>query len=398
MNSAMREIAIVGGGPAGALCGERLAACGFQATIFDEHLAWEKPCGGGLTHKAVVAYPFLLDGPYPKKVVRACELISSGGRRVTLSLEHPIVIYSRAVLNGLLLERAAAAGCRVEQARVTQVHTSSEQVRLVAGGREHSADFVVLAAGARNPLLAGTTPLKSEDLELTVGYFVPTAAESIKVKFLSKFQGYLWSFPRSDHLSVGICGRLSAGATRAMKSHLHRFMEEENISTTGARFYSHVLPSPRPDTLRQRRVVGRNWALVGDAAAWVDPLTGEGLHYALRSGHLLAESLADGAPETYPVRVRREFAADFEFAVRLARRLFGGTFLGGAVTTRMIQFIRRSPTFSALMRDLFSGSQDYRGLKRRLWTSLVPTLAEIAGSFCVPHAASGFSTGGELPQ
>ena len=57
----MKEIAIVGGGPAGALCGERLASHGFRVTIFDERLAWEKPCGGGLTHKAIEAYPFLLD-------------------------------------------------------------------------------------------------------------------------------------------------------------------------------------------------------------------------------------------------------------------------------------------------------------------------------------------------
>ena len=45
----MREIAIVGGGPAGAMCGERLARSGHRVTIYDEHLAWEKPCGGGLT-------------------------------------------------------------------------------------------------------------------------------------------------------------------------------------------------------------------------------------------------------------------------------------------------------------------------------------------------------------
>ena len=52
----MREIAIVGGGPAGAMCGERLASSGYAVTIYDEHLAWEKPCGGGLTHKAIKAY------------------------------------------------------------------------------------------------------------------------------------------------------------------------------------------------------------------------------------------------------------------------------------------------------------------------------------------------------
>jgi len=43
----MKEIAIVGGGPAGSLCGERLASAGFRVTLFEEHPAWEKPCGGG---------------------------------------------------------------------------------------------------------------------------------------------------------------------------------------------------------------------------------------------------------------------------------------------------------------------------------------------------------------
>jgi len=383
----MHEIAIVGGGPAGALCGERLASAGFRVSIYDEHLAWEKPCGGGLTQKALRAYPFLSQGPQPKRFVSACELVSSSGKRALLSLDRPIVIYSRKILNGLLLDRAAAAGCEIVRARVTQVDTNGSSVRLAAGGREVRADFVVLAAGARNPLLPGTTPLTQQDLDITVGYFVPVPSDRIIVKFLSKFAGYIWSFPRSDHLSVGICGRLTPGCTRAMKDHLHRFLDAERIPWEGASFYSHVLPSPQVDTLRRRPVVGRNWGLVGDAAAWVDPLTGEGLHYALRSGHLLADALAEGRPDSYPARVRREFAADFEFAVHAARRLFSGSFLGGAVTTRMIQFVRRSPAFCALMRDLFSGSQDYRTLKRRLWSQLGLTLGEIFQSFFRPAPA-----------
>ena len=82
----MKEIAIVGGGPAGSLCGERLARSGFNVTIYDERLAWEKPCGGGLTHKAIEAFPFLLDAPHPKKIVRTAELISSKGHRATLEM------------------------------------------------------------------------------------------------------------------------------------------------------------------------------------------------------------------------------------------------------------------------------------------------------------------------
>src|SRR5579864_7863401 len=153
----IRDVSIVGGGPAGALCGERLASAGLHVTIFDERLAWEKPCGGGLTHKAIEAYPFLLDSPQPKKIVRTTELISSRGHRARFEMSHPIVIYARKVLNGLLLDRAVAVGCTAIRSRVTSVDTDGPGVRLMAGGEQRRADFVVLAAGARNQLLPETT-------------------------------------------------------------------------------------------------------------------------------------------------------------------------------------------------------------------------------------------------
>ena len=376
----MRNIAVVGGGPAGAMCGERLARAGYDVTIYDEHLAWEKPCGGGLTHKAIRAYPFLLNGPHPKKLIRTVELISSKGHRAVLALEQPIVIYSRAVLNGLLLGRAREAGCQIVRSRVTQLDTSNGRATMMIGDSRTDADFAVVAAGARNSLFPGTRPLARNDLEMTVGYFVPAQAEAISVKFLHHFEGYLWSFPRCDHLSVGICGSMARHTSQELRRHLHAFMESEGISREGARFYSHVLPSPQKQTLSSRRVVGKNWALVGDAAAWVDPITGEGLYYALRSGELLAESLIVQKPEGYPSRVRRAFSTDLEFATRIARRFYRGRFLGGAVATRMIQFIERSPTFRALMADLFAGSQDYCSLKRRLWAQCGTTLTEVVGS------------------
>jgi flavin-dependent dehydrogenase len=376
----MQDIAIVGGGPAGAMCGERLARSGYSVTIYDEHLAWEKPCGGGLTHKAIQAYPFLLNGPHPKKMIRSIELISSKGNRALLALDQPIVIYSRVVLNGLLLERAEAAGCRVVRSRVNHLDTSGERAKLGIGENRVESDFVVVAAGARNSLLPGTRPLTRNDLEMTLGYFVPAQAEGISVKFLQRFEGYLWSFPRCDHLSLGICGSMAKHTSQELRRHLHTFMENENIPREGARFYSHVLPSPQKQTLSSRRVVGRNWALVGDAAAWVDPITGEGLYYALRSGDLLAESLIAHKAAEYPARIRKAFSADLEFATRIARRFYRGRFLGGAVATRMIQFIERSPTFRALMADIFAGAQDYCSLKRRLWAQCGTTLTEVVGS------------------
>ena len=102
-------------------------------------------------------------------------------------------------------------------------------------------------------------------------------------------------------------------------------------------------------------MLGKNWAMIGDAAAWVDPLTGEGLFYAMKSGHLLGKALAEGCPEKYPAWVKAAFSAELEFAARIVRRFYRGSFLGTAVTTRMVQFMRRSPVFRQLMGDLFSG-------------------------------------------
>jgi hypothetical protein len=78
--------------------------------------------------------------------------------------------------------------------------------------------------------------------------------------------------------------------------------------------------------------------------------------------------------------LRRDFAADLEFGSRLARRIFMGKFLWSSVPARMVQFTRRSPRFSAIMQDLFSGRQPYIGLRQRLLKNLNGSLYEIAMS------------------
>jgi hypothetical protein len=101
---------------------------------------------------------------------------------------------------------------------------------------------------------------------------------------------------------------------------------------------------------------------------------------------LLAQALTEGQHQTYPERLRTAFSGDLELAANLARKLFRGTFLGGAITTRMVQILNYSPAFRDLIRDVFSGSQDYRTLKQRLWNQLGITAAEITRSFLSPRS------------
>jgi flavin-dependent dehydrogenase len=114
----MKTVAVLGGGPAGASAAERLARAGLNTIVFDEKLAWEKPCGGGLTYKAYEQYPYLIDNDTPKKFIHETVVNSEGAGEAKMNLTQPLLIYSRLDLNRMLLERAERAGAALEQTRV----------------------------------------------------------------------------------------------------------------------------------------------------------------------------------------------------------------------------------------------------------------------------------------
>jgi flavin-dependent dehydrogenase len=353
--------------------------------LFDEKLAWEKPCGGGLTYKAYSQYPFLLDNPTPKREVRETVLAAPHAGAVTLKLDAPLLIYSRFDLNRLMLERAERAGAQIEKARVLSISRSAFGWQLRTSGGIAKADFCIVATGARNPLRDVGTQLRPEDTLSALGYYVPGNQARIDIQFLPHFEGYIWVFPRCGHLSVGICGRGEAAGS--LRRRLEQYMNQHDISWKGATFYSHLLPSLDASSWRGNRVAGDGWMAVGDAAGLVDPITSEGIYYAIRSADLAAITLLGDrlAPvdmaSHYRRLLRRDFASDLEFGSRLAKRFYLGRFLFGGITDRMVQFTRRSEHFSVIMQDLFSGQQGYLGLKRRLYQNLNRSLREIFISF-----------------
>ena len=381
----MKSVAILGGGPAGAFAAAQLASAGLEVKLFDEKLAWEKPCGGGLTYKAYHEYPFLLDNAVPKRLVGETVLAAPNAGEVTLKLDQPLLIYSRFDLNRLLLERAERAGAQIEKTRVTSLARGSSRWRLGTNAGAADADFCIVATGARNPLRNVGTELRPQDTMCALGYYVPGNQERIDIQFLPHLEGYIWIFPRCGHLSVGICGKGEAAGS--LRRRLELYMSQRGISWKDATFYSHLLPSLDTPSWRGNRVAGEGWMAVGDAAGLVDPITGEGLYYAIRSADLAVQTLlADagdpaGQTDAYRHLLQRDFAADLEFGSRLAKRVFLGRFLLGSVPARMVQFTRRSPRFADIIQDLFSGKQPYLGLKRRLLRNLNGSLYDIGMSF-----------------
>ena len=379
----MKQVVVLGGGPAGAFAAEQLASAGVRTMVLDEKLAWEKPCGGGLTYKAYSQYPFLLDSDTPKKIVNSASLAAPTAGEVSFGLDQPLVIYSRFDLNRMLLERAERAGAQVEKTRVLGIHRAPGGWRVNTKHGAIDADYCVLATGARNPLREFGTSLTAADAMSALGYYVPGEQAGIDIQFLPELEGYIWVFPRHGHLSVGICGKGEPASS--LRKRLETYMAEKDISPKGASFYSHLLPCLDTPAWKQNRVAGDGWLAVGDAAGLVDPITGEGLYYAIRSADLAAKTILSGVnnmTETaYRRLLRRDFASDLEFGSRIAKRIFHGSFLCGSVPNRMIQFMRRSPRFCSVIQDLFAGTQTYLGLKRRLLKNLNGSLVEVAMSF-----------------
>ena len=404
-------IAIVGGGPAGALAGALLAAGGKNVLLFDEKLAWEKPCGGGLTHKALQRYPFLADAGSESNPVEHCELISPSGQRVRLHMQYPVAIFSRLALNGLLLERARRAGTGVDgrvdirvdihQERVTRIARTGVDWQLATPQCEYKASYLILAAGARNLLRPQfLSPISPSDLMVTAGYFIPGRSSTMQIQFLKGITGYIWVFPRIDHVSAGIAAKMGEISTAKLRRILERWLEESwleehglkanGLRLDGARFYSHILPSFRTQTFETLEVCGEGWAMIGDSAGLVDPITGEGLYYALRSAELCAGALLAGRPDEYRDRLQEDVLPELKLAARVSQRFYRGQIFGDSVLEKMVSLTTQSISFRDLMSDLFAGVQGYRDLRSRLYRILPTVMAEgLAGALRRPWPSAG---------
>ncbi len=385
----MKRVAVLGGGPAGAMAAAGLAEAGVRVVLLDEKLAWEKPCGGGITYKAYRQYPFLLENPVPKKQVYEARLSEPRGGSVSMRLRHPLVIYSRKDLNQMLLDRAEAAGAQLERERVLALVPKGAGWRVRTRHGTLEADFVVVATGARNTLKSVGTEWKPGDMMCALGYYVPEARSEIDIQFFPNFEGYIWVFPRCDHLSVGICGK--GVPSHEAREQLHPYMAEHGIPRAGAQFYAHVIPALERPSWRSNRISGPRWVAAGDAAGLVDPVTGEGLYYAIRSGDLAAQAILNERLEPgsrhdfYTSLLHGEFLEDLAFGAGLAKRFFIQQVMFSSVPARMIELMRHSPRMRDIVQDLFAGTQRYLDLKDRILANLNGTLREIVYGAMLGH-------------
>jgi flavin-dependent dehydrogenase len=299
--------------------------------------------------------------PLPARSVALCRFESGDGRAVELRLPSPMRIAARLELDAWLLRRAVEAGARHRAEHVVGVDAEGG---LRAGRGRETFDVVVGADGAgslvRRTLLAPTPPRR---LLMAVGWLAGGDAP-MRVRFTPGLAGYLWVFPRAGHVEVGVCAPLGALPTRALAARLDAEAERDfpALAPPARRRQAHTIPCLDADEASLLEIAGPRWALVGDAAALADPITGEGIRHALRSAERLAQTLLeDGDPRRYPRRVLDHFGRELLRAAELRRRFFAPGF-----TSRMVRYGERSPAIREVLAELVLGQQGYRGLSWRL--------------------------------
>lgn len=378
------RIAIVGAGPAGAHLAQLLSKQGCEALLFDARDAWEKPCGGGVTSKALREFEFLQESASPKQMVSQLRVISGEGRELQLEPRDVFAIYSRAELGRLMRRRAVEAGATLHCARVERTGRANGVWKLETEAGQFTADLLVGADGASSIIRRRMgVHFGLEDFSYALGWHVkPAIARPVgqaDVKYLSDFTGYVWAFPRTDHLSYGIASKFRETTPAVLKEKLLSFIETQDAglaeeirssahhSTARATFYGAMIPALEPASWDRLSVVSADggWALLGDAAGFVDPLTGEGIYYAIKSAELLARALFSRVGE-YDEMWRAEFCGDLRRAAQLQRRFYRGRFAGAPLIERMVQFGRWHGGVRRTLGDLIAGDQGYVDLKEKL--------------------------------
>jgi geranylgeranyl reductase family protein len=292
------DVLVVGAGPAGSATALRLARAGAHVLLADRaRFPRDKPCGGGLTGRALKYAPCDVE-PAVEHVVDRFELRLRYGESFQRRGEGPLILMTqRRRLDAHLADRAAEAGADFrDDTPVSELEPGETAVSARVGGARVRASVVVGADGANGVVAPAVGAedgiVRGVALEGNVawGRLDHSRYQGVAVVELGVVPGgYGWVFPKRDHANLGVGGWGSEG--RKIRDRLARLAAEHGVPLAALTdVKGHRLPMRRLGTSASSGRV----LLVGDAAGLVDPLSGDGIYEAFVSAKLAAEAILAG--------------------------------------------------------------------------------------------------------
>jgi geranylgeranyl reductase family protein len=277
------DVVVVGGGPAGSTTAYRLAEAGVSVLLVDKaRFPRDKPCGGGLTARALSWCP-VDPAPVVEEVVDALELRFRFGPTIVRRAREPLILMTqRRRLDAFLLDAARERGVEVREGTTIDVGRAPAEVVVGADGANGTtARILGLAAG----IVHGVA------YEGNVSYSTLSReryARRAVLEFATVPGGYGWVFPKGDHANVGVGGWESEGPR--IREHLARICAAHGVERAQlTHLRGHRLPMRRAGT----RIATERALLVGDAAGLIDPVSGDGMYECFVSSQLAANAILD---------------------------------------------------------------------------------------------------------
>ena len=399
------EVIVAGAGPAGATAALRLARGGVRVLLIERFaLPRQKPCGGGISTRALSRFPWLADSlcRIPHNPVSSLYLEGPSGGVFRMRSRGPAVILIRRIeFDDLLVSLARDAGADVlAPAAVADARQDDDGVTLrLRDGRELRAPMVIAADGVNGVIsrrLGMSAGWARAQLALDMMEETPTAAlRTAEPETLSVFygyggaHGYAYIFPKREHVNVGIGYLLPYFKERVDVTPYD--LQRQFVSDLKARGLmdgesqrAHFTPFHIPVGGPLKTTAKGRVLLAGDAGGFVNGFSAEGIYYAMVTGDLAAASIlsARDGRTFVPPRARRAY-------VRAWRHEIGGELRDSVLIQkyllhspprmdRVVRGAQRRPEFSEILVDYASGRRSYRAARRRLlwhFPKLLPRLA-----------------------